>query len=72
MGAGELGDLRTFYADCQEMSSNAQLMLDSAQPAMIFHLLVVDEEASADVTSPPPDGAPPLAPAGTASPLPPR
>eukprot|EP01045_Picozoa_sp_COSAG04_P022288 COSAG04_NODE_2497_length_4008_cov_1.911486_1_plen_621_part_10 len=48
MGAGELDGLRSFYADCEEMSSNAQLMLDSAQPAMIFHLLVVDEEANAE------------------------
>ena len=44
MGAGELDGLRAFYADCQEMSSNAQLMLDSAEPAMIFHLLVVDAQ----------------------------
>lgn len=42
----ELGQLRGFYASCQELESNTQLMLDSAEPAMIFHVLVVGVDAA--------------------------
>jgi hypothetical protein len=42
----ELEQLRGFYTSCQELDANAQLMLDSAEPAMIFHVLVLDEGAA--------------------------
>ena len=58
----ELGQLRGFYTSCQELEASAQLMLDSAEPAMIFHVLVLNEgEAQAggmfpagDTPAPPP------------------
>ena len=36
LGADELARLRGLYANCQELQSNAQLMLEDAEPAMIF------------------------------------
>ena len=42
----ELGQLCGFYTSCQELESNMQLMLESAEPAMIFHVLVLDEGAA--------------------------
>eukprot|EP01045_Picozoa_sp_COSAG04_P015379 COSAG04_NODE_1211_length_7719_cov_2.630232_9_plen_783_part_01 len=38
-----LDQFRGFYGSCQDMSSGSQLMLGDAEPAMIFHVLVVDE-----------------------------
>ena len=66
-GPAELAQLRGFYTRCQELAANAQLMLDSAEPAMIFHLLVVDEgaaQAGGMFPGPPPPLVPldPLAP----------
>jgi hypothetical protein len=81
--AAELGQLRGFYTSCQELEASAQLMLDSAEPAMIFHVLVLDEgEAQAggmfpagDTPAPPPlvqvDPLAPLPPAPPALPAPP-
>jgi hypothetical protein len=45
-GPAELGQLRGFYTSCQELEAATQLMLDSAEPAMIFHVLVIDEGAA--------------------------
>ena len=43
----ELGQLRRgFYTSCQELESNMQLMLDSAELAMIFHVVVLGESAA--------------------------
>ena len=50
LGANELARLRDFYANCQQLESEAQLMLDGAEPAMIFHVLVLDD-ASAQAQS---------------------
>ena len=50
LGANELARLRDFYANCQQLDSDAQLMLDGAEPAMIFHVLVLDD-ASAQAQS---------------------
>eukprot|EP01045_Picozoa_sp_COSAG04_P016474 COSAG04_NODE_1378_length_7010_cov_3.077268_4_plen_716_part_00 len=50
LGANELARLRGFYANCQQLDSDAQLMLDGAEPAMIFHVLVLDD-ASAQAQS---------------------
>merc|ERR1711969_276637 len=50
LGASELARLRDFYTNCQQLDSSAQLMLDGAEPAMIFHVLVLDE-ASAQAQS---------------------
>lgn len=36
LGAPDLTRLTNFYANCQELDSCAQLMLDNAEPAMIF------------------------------------
>ena len=45
--AAELGQLRRgFYTSCQELESNMQLMLDSAELAMIFHVVVLNEGAA--------------------------
>ena len=46
LGADELARLRGLYANCQELQSNAQLMLEDAEPAMIFHVLVFDDAAA--------------------------
>ena len=43
LGANELARLRDFYTNCQQLDSDAQLMLDGAEPAMIFHVLVLDD-----------------------------
>ena len=56
-GPAELALLRDFHASCQELEASSQQMLDSATPAMIFHLLVVDE-----ATLPPPPPTPPTPP----------
>ena len=45
-GPSELARLRTFYSGCQGLTSEAQLMLDSAKTAMIFHVLVFDDAAA--------------------------
>ena len=45
-GPAELAQLRGFYTSCQELSANMLLMLASAEPAMIFHVLVIDEGAA--------------------------
>merc|ERR1711969_39079 len=45
-GPSELARLRTFYSGCQGLTSEAQLMLDSAETAMIFHVLVFDDAAA--------------------------
>ena len=50
LGASELARLRGFYASCQQLDSDAQLMLDGSEPAMIFHVLVLDD-ASAQAQS---------------------
>ena len=42
-GFAELAQLRGFYTRCQELDASMQLMLDSAEPAMIFHVLVLSE-----------------------------
>ena len=41
-----VGVLRDFYANCQQLDSDAQLMLDGAEPAMIFHVLVLDDASA--------------------------
>eukprot|EP01045_Picozoa_sp_COSAG04_P011127 COSAG04_NODE_708_length_10915_cov_5.000555_6_plen_949_part_00 len=46
LGAEELARLRGFYTNCQELDSNAQLMLGDAEQAMIFHVLVFDDAAA--------------------------
>ena len=77
-GPAELAQLRGFYTSCQELEANMQLMLDSAEPAMIFHVLVIDEGTAqaggmlpggGGAASPP--SPPPLVPLNPLAPPPP-
>ena len=36
---------RSFAASCSELQTSSQLMVQDARPAMIFHVLVIDEGA---------------------------
>ena len=76
-----LAEFLSFYASCQEIQVGSQLMLQDAQPAMIFHVLVVGEgDAQAGAmfsgggttggTNPPLDPLQPLVPPPPALPTP--
>eukprot|EP01052_Picozoa_sp_SAG31_P075233 SAG31_NODE_34408_length_333_cov_0.876068_1_plen_58_part_01 len=34
-----------FYSDCNEVEQQATAVLDGATPAMMFHVVVIDQEA---------------------------
>eukprot|EP01051_Picozoa_sp_SAG22_P010414 SAG22_NODE_937_length_6418_cov_124.858680_6_plen_543_part_00 len=45
MAAAEQAEFDNFYGDCTEAAQQAAAALEGASPAMIFHVVVVDQEA---------------------------
>eukprot|EP01052_Picozoa_sp_SAG31_P022981 SAG31_NODE_1859_length_7052_cov_4.965051_1_plen_1196_part_00 len=45
MPAAEQAEFDNFYGDCTEVAQQAAAVLEGASPAMIFHVVVVDQEA---------------------------